>query len=238
MRLSGLLYFYARRLRTRPIQELFAGVGIAIGVALVFAVQVANSSITESASAITRGLAGTATLQLRARDSSGFQEGLLERVRRLPGVAQAAPILEQNASLVGPHGRRVSIDLASAAPSIVTLDGSIARGLSLHNTPMSGVILSSATASALGLPSLPVQVPAAGGHGVSLEVRGRASEVAVIGVLGPETLGALSGAMTAMAPLGYVQQISGLPGRVTRILVTTARGREAAVKGELTALAG
>jgi putative ABC transport system permease protein len=239
MRLSGLLYFYARRLRTRPIQELLAGVGIAIGVALVFAVQVANSSITEDSSAIARGIAGTASLQLRARDSSGFSEALLARVKALGGVAQAAPILEQNASLVGGGGRRVPIDLASSAPSILALDGSIARGISLHDLTMPGVLLPTATAQALGLPD----ASTTGTLGsdpprVSLEVRGHARTVAVLAVLGPETIGALSGALAAIAPLRYVQAMTGLSGRITRILVTTDPGQQATVARGLSSLAG
>src|ERR1700685_4498378 len=111
MRLSGLIYLYGRRLRTRPVQELLAGIGIAIGVALVFAVQVANSSITASSSAIVRGIAGTASLQLRARDMDGFDERVLKRVEHLPGVQQAAPILDENAALVGPGGPRVAVAL-------------------------------------------------------------------------------------------------------------------------------
>jgi putative ABC transport system permease protein len=231
MRLSGLLYFYGRRLRTRPVQELLAGVGIAIGVALVFAVQVANTSITDASSEIVRGIAGNATVQLRSRDPDGFDEQLLRRVRRLPGVALVAPILDENASLVGPSGRRVAIDLASAAPSLLTLGGNITRNISLHDLRMPGVILPSATAAALGLSA---QAPSA--H-VSLQVRGRMSAVPVIAVLGPETLGGLSGAMAAIAPLRYVQRLAGLPGRVTRILLTTKLGERAKVQRELTALA-
>jgi len=231
MRLSGLLYFYGRRLRTRPVQELLAGVGIAIGVALVFAVQVANTSITDASSEIVRGIAGNATVQLRSRDPNGFDEHLLRRVRRLPGVALVAPILDENASLVGPSGRRVAIDLASAAPSLLTLGGNITRNISLHDLRMPGVILPSATAAALGLSA---QAPSA--H-ISLQVRGRMSAVPVIAVLGPETLGGLSGAMAAIAPLGYVQRLAGLPGRVTRILLTTKPGERANVQRELTTLA-
>lgn len=239
MRLSGLLYFYARRLRTRPIQELLAGVGIAIGVALVFAVQVANTSITASSSAIIRGIAGTASLQLRARDANGFDERLLGRVRSLPGVAQAAPVLQQNASLVGAGGRRVPIDLASAAPSILALDGSIARGISLHGLAMAGLMLPTATAHALGLSSASTQ--GLGGlfaPRLSLELRGRTRRVPVLGVLGPESIGALAGALAAVAPIRFVQQLAGLPGRVSGILVTTEPGRREAVERELTALAG
>jgi putative ABC transport system permease protein len=231
VRLSGLLYFYGRRLRTRPIQELLAGVGIAIGVALVFAVQVANTSITDASSAIVRGIAGSASLQLRSRDTSGFDEHLLARVRSLPGVELAAPILDENASLVGPNGRPVAIDLASAAPSLLSLGGEITRSISLHDLHARAVILPSATADALGLRS---QLPRAR---VSLEVRGRVSSVGVIAVLGPETLGGLSGAMAAIAPLPFVQKLTGLSGRITRILVTTKPGRRAEVQRELTVLA-
>jgi putative ABC transport system permease protein len=232
MRFSGLLYFYGRRLRTRPIQELLAGVGIAIGVALVFAVQVANTSITDASSAIVHGIAGTASLQLRSRDTTGFDVRLLARVRRLPGVALAAPVLDENASLVGPSGRPVAIDLASAAPSLARLGGNITRSVSTHDLRTPGVILPSATADALGL-----TVQSARAR-VSLAVRGRVTSVPVIAVLGPETLGGLSGAMAAVAPLGFVQKLTGLSGRVTRILVTTKPGRQAAVQRELTALAG
>jgi len=237
VRFSGLLYFYGRRLRTRPIKELLAGVGIAIGVALVFAVQVANSSITEASSAIVRGIAGTASLQLRSRDQNGFDARLLARVRALPGVALAAPILDQNASLVGTSGRRVTVEIASAAPSLLELGGGITRSISLHDLRLPGVILPSATAGALGLPSGAMQAPDGPLEHVTLQVRGRATSVAVIAVLGPETLGGLSGAMAVIAPLAFVQRLTGLLGRVTRILITTKPGKQDAVRAELTALA-
>jgi putative ABC transport system permease protein len=232
VRLSGLIYFYGRRLRTRPVQELLAGVGISIGVALVFAVQVANTSITDASSAIVRGIAGNASLQLRSRDSNGFDERLLRQVQRLPGVAGAAPILDQPANLVGPSGRHVPIELASAAPSLISLNGPITRSLSVQALTTQGLILPIATADALGLRSL-----AGTPMRVSLEVRGRSSKVVVTAILRKETLGALSGAMAALAPLSLVQHITGLTGRVTRILVRTKPGQNSAVRRELTLLA-
>ncbi len=237
MRFSGLLYLYGRRLRTRPVQELLAGIGIAIGVALVFAVQVANSSITASSSAIVRGIAGTASLQLRARDMDGFDERILKRVEHLPGVEQAAPVLDENAALVGPRGRRVAIDLASAAPSLLALNGSITRNISIHGGPSApGIIVPSATAYALGLAS-PIEPVGGQLPRVRLEVRGRAATVPVVAALGPETIGALSGASAAIGALWLVQRLTGLYGHVTRILVTTKPGRRALVQRELTALA-
>jgi putative ABC transport system permease protein len=72
MRVQTLVYFYGRRLRTHPIQELLAGLGIAIGVALAFAVLVANGSIAGSAGQIMRAVVGRADVQLQARNARGF----------------------------------------------------------------------------------------------------------------------------------------------------------------------
>ena len=101
MKVEALLHFYRQRFRTHPAQELLAGAGIAIGVALVFAVIVANTSITTSASQISRGIAGQARLQLGARGEQGFDAGILSVVRSLPSVEHASGIFEQRAILQG-----------------------------------------------------------------------------------------------------------------------------------------
>ncbi len=238
MRLSGLFYFYGRRLRTRPVQELLAGLGIVIGVALVFAVQVANSSITDASSQIVRGIAGTADLQLRSRDTTGFDEHLASRVRLLPGVLTSAPVLDQSATLAGPHGGSVPVYLAGAAPSLLALEGSITQNIALHNLSKTGVILPGATARALGVPSTTFRAFARPATQVLLQVRGVSTPVSIMAVLGPEAIGPLSGAMAALAPLSLVQRITGLTGRVTRILVTTRPGWEGRVRSELEAVAG
>ena len=80
-------------------QECFAAIGIAVAVALVFATIVAESSIAGSSAEVVRAVTGPATLQLRARGGQGFEEAMLGRVERLPGVKLAAPLLEQTATL-------------------------------------------------------------------------------------------------------------------------------------------
>jgi len=78
-----LIYFYLLRLRTHPIQEALAGLGIAVGVALLFAVQVANNSVVGSASAIAEAVTGDADVQVLSRDSRGFDARVVERIRDL-----------------------------------------------------------------------------------------------------------------------------------------------------------
>ena len=69
---ANVLRLYRVRLRARLAQECLAIVGIAAGVALLFASQVSSSSLQSSVAELSRGIAGDATLQLLARDPQGF----------------------------------------------------------------------------------------------------------------------------------------------------------------------
>ncbi len=234
MRPGALLYLYRRRLRVHVVQELLAGLGVAIAVALVFATILVSGGVAGSAAEVVHAVTGPATLQLRARGADGFDERLLGRVERLPGVRQAAPLLEQTATLEGMNGRRLTIDLAGADTSLVVLDG-LAHTLPTSTLTADGIGLSRTSAQAIGIPA----GTGAGGAGrsVSLLVRGRALRLRVSAVLGPETFGALSQANVAVMPLADLQQLAGLPEHITRILVQAAPGREAAVHRELLTLA-
>ncbi len=232
MRTRALLYFYSRRLRVHTMQELFAGVGVAIAVALVFAVTVANSSITSSASDVVHAVVGPADLQLQARGPDGFDERLLARVQRLPGVEQAAPLLEQTATVRAHDGRQATVNVAGTNIGLAVLDG-LAHTLPLSTLSPGGIGLSQESAGALGLPSYDPTDPTQ----VTLDLRGDAIPLKVSAVLGRETIGALSQAQVAVMPLARLQQLAGLKGHITRILVQSKPGHHAIVRGELQALA-
>ncbi|HMI94748.1 MAG TPA: hypothetical protein VK509_25415, partial [Polyangiales bacterium] len=151
IRLSSLLYFYRKRLRVHAVQELLAGAGIAVGVALVFSVQVANSSITGSAEEILHALAGDATLQLAARDAGGFDEQVLTRVQALPGVEHASALLDQRASIAH-GGRRVLVDLAGVDTNLASLGGIATRRIGLGGLVVQqGLVLPATIGTQLGL---------------------------------------------------------------------------------------
>jgi putative ABC transport system permease protein len=236
-----LLRLYRRRLRVNRFQELLAGVGVAVAVALLFAVTVADSSVAGSAGEVAHAVIGPANLELRARGGEGFDERLLGRVEHLPGVSQAAALLEQPASVIGPHGRRATVQIAGADLSLALLDG-LAHTIPLSAFSTNGIGLSLHTASALGLTSPPArssgQAAAAGQTHVLLELRGQLSRLPVTAVLDGSTFGALAHAPIAVMPLARLQQLAGLPGRITRILVLSKPGRARLVRSQLTALAG
>ena len=72
-----MLHLYRVRLRARALQECFAIVGIAAGVGLLFASQIASSSLSSSVGQLNSGIVGTAKLQLTARDAHGLPEKLV-----------------------------------------------------------------------------------------------------------------------------------------------------------------
>jgi putative ABC transport system permease protein len=234
MRPYALLYLYRRRLRAHAAQELLAGAGVAIAVALVFAVLVANGSIAGSTAQVVRTVVGPASLQLRARSPDGFGEALLARVEQLRGVKQAAPALEQTATIVGPHGSRVTLDVVGSDVSLGTLDG-LAHTLPGAVFSSQGVGLTEAVADELGVSAARLKEGAP--EVVSMEVRGVSHPLQVSSVLGREAAGALSQTHAAIMPLARLQRVAGLRGRVSRIFVQTQPGHETAVRGELERLA-
>jgi len=234
MTLRGLADHYRDRVRARPVQEAFAGVGVAIGVALVLAVLVTNGSIAANARDLVHGIAGSARLELVARGDDGFGAATLGRVRALRDVAVASPLMEQRAAVVGPAGRE-AVDLVGVDGSITELGGAVTRHLDpavlglLHG----GLILPGSVAAATG-----VDASSDVRRRVRLELRGRSHRLAVAAVLTSSLIGPAGDAAVAIAPLEQVQTLAGLPARVTRILVTPRPGRDRAVRVQLERIAG
>jgi putative ABC transport system permease protein len=221
--LRALANLYRRRLRVQAVQELLAGIGVAVAVALVFATLVANSSIAGSAGAVLHEIVGPATLQLRARGPE-----------RLPAVKQAAPVLEQNGSLYGRRGRQTTLQIVGADVSLATLNG-LAHTLPISTLEHSSLALTTEAAREL---SISTSSKGAAGTQVVLRLRGRSVPLKVGAVLGTEAVGAISRALVAVMPLAELQRIAGLEDRVTRILVQPKPGLEQQARRELQAIAG
>lgn len=224
-----IVHLYRVRLRARLIQEALAALGIAAGVALLFASQVASTSLTGSVRQLTAGIIGQSRLQLQARSPEGFPEGLLEQVQRLPDVRSAQPVLEQQANMIGPGGEQ-AVDFIGADPSFIRLGGRLLQHFSAAALARQhAIVLPTPIAQQLGVGSL---------QPVTLQVGARSVQVLVGATLQKADIGALVDSPIALAPLRYAQQLSGMKGRITRIFVRPAAGRDAEVRAELTRLAG
>lgn len=86
-----LVRLAGRQLRAHGARGVLTAAGVACGVALVVAIQVVNASILGAFTAAIDDLAGTAALQVRGPGS--FPEAVADRVRAVPGVDHAVPIL-------------------------------------------------------------------------------------------------------------------------------------------------
>ncbi len=229
VRVSTLLALYGWRLRCHKLQELLAGVGIAIGVALFFGVLVANTSTTSSESQLIHAVTGSARLQLAARSSAGFDTRLVERVRELRGVEVAAPVLRLDAVIVGPRGRRQAIQLIGVTPVLAGLGASAAKDASVAEGLLSGGI---------GLPSsVAGSVGAEINENVTVLANGEAHTATVRAVLGSQVIGPVASSPVAVALLGEVQRLTYLPGRVTEVFIRPQHGSEFTVAAELRRLA-
>jgi putative ABC transport system permease protein len=228
VRLSMLAHICGRRLRLHTGQELLAGSGIAVGVALVFGVLVANSSLTNSAGELIHQVVGSARLQIAARSPAGFDQQLATTVERLPGVQASAAVLRENVAIVGPHGRQ-SVQLLGITAGVVTLGSLGTRDFGQGGLRFSGgIILPSTVAEAVGAePDTRIAVLASGA----------AHEIKTGGVLDSALFGALASSPVAIAPLATAQRLTGQARRVTLILVKPRPGADRLVRGELLRLA-
>jgi putative ABC transport system permease protein len=223
LRFRALLGFYVARVREHPMQEVLAGSGIAVGVALVYAVLVSSSSITGSAARIVDGVAGQASLQITARSDRGFDARLVDQVQDVPGVRRAVPLLRTNVMLAGPDGQR-SVQMVAATPELAALGGGLTRnfgpaGLRLAN----GIAVPEAVARSGGVDS---------GEPVELRADGFSHRVP-IAVLTDEVLGALSSTGSALAELPLAQRLTNRSGRLSQVLIETEPGQAESVRQRL-----
>jgi putative ABC transport system permease protein len=229
VRSSNLLHLYRVRLRARLAQELLALAGIAVGVALLYSASVANTSLTGSIDELTAGVVGKARLELAARAPQGFDDALLGKVERLPGVRVAMPVVEAPALVAGPRGRR-SVELVGGDPRSAQLGGTLLRQFTAERL---------VRARAVALPA-----PIARAIGVSLiapvriEVAGRVTQAPLGAQLHVEDIGPLVDSPVVIAPLVFAQQLAGREGRLTRIFVQPQTGRDAEVAAGLRRIAG
>lgn len=243
-----LCRFYWWRLRTQPAQEALAVVGIAVGVALIFAVEIANTSVPASVRDLVHGLAGPASLEVAARTPEGFDERLISKVEQAPGIFGDSGILDARVTVIGPHGAR-ALTLVGVDPAISAIGGSLAhhfpthalesgvpagvqdRGLlgRLRGAHVDTIALPEGAAHALG---------ASPGQLLLVDASGRQVVVLCGGVLSANQFGAAVESPVAITQLSAAQRIAGLPHRLTRILVLPERGQEATARRALTTLVG
>ena len=163
-----VLLFNAHRPRGRIALSV---AGIALGVALGYAVHLVNRAAVDDVAAAVRSVAGEADIEVRG-GRSGFPESLYPQIARLPGVRLVSPALELDVGIAGTEAtlRVIGLDILRAA----VLQPALAIEERFDILSPDNVLLSAGAAAALGLEK---------GNELRLIVGSRAIALKVAGVL-------------------------------------------------------
>jgi putative ABC transport system permease protein len=223
LRLSSALGLYRVRLRKRWIQELLAVVGIATGVALLYATQVASTSLSGPVRQLNNGIVGHSQLQLMSRGQGGFPEATYDDIVHRPGVVRAAPVLQLPGNLVGPAGER-GVTFLGADPRIVKLKGKLLQGFnSADVAEQETIVIPTPIARQVG-----VKV----GDDVRVQIAGRSTTLPIV-VADRDQIGSMVNTAIALAPLAYLQRLARTGPIVSRMLVEAEPGHVDAVGRDL-----
>jgi len=161
-----LLLFNANRPRGRLALSV---AGIALGVALGYAVHLVNRAAVEDVAAAVRAVAGEADIEVRG-GRAGFPEVLYPQIARLPGVRFVSPALELDAGLAGTERtlRIIGLDILRAA----VLQPALVMENRYDLLSPDKIFLSAGAAAALGLDKGNALRLTVGSRPVSLEVAG------------------------------------------------------------------
>lgn len=231
MRLSGIRYIYEARLEARAVlvQECFAILGIAVGVALLFASQISSTSLARSAAQLNDQLVGAAQLQLKARGPEGFSERVLDETRRVAGVQVALPVFEQQVNVIGKHHEERAIDLIGIDPRFVRASGPLLRRFSAKQlAAQPAVALPQPLAQEIGVGPLET---------VRLQIGARYVETLVGATLQQADIRGLVNSPVALASIHYAQHLAGSGAYLSRIFIRVDPRQTERVRAALARLA-
>src|SRR3954469_15903632 len=106
-----------RSLAARPGRTVLSIVGVALGIAVLYASLATDAGISASIDRTVRDLVGRADLRVESFGPTALSAGSLAAIQAAPGVTRAAPALERRTYLVP------AIGSTSGAPPPVTLLG-------------------------------------------------------------------------------------------------------------------
>jgi putative ABC transport system permease protein len=200
-----LLRASLRYLARHPWQSWLSVIGIALGVAVVVAVDVANHSARAAFQLSVERISGRATHQIEGA-GGGIPEELYVRLRLEQGARPAAPVLEGTVRISGRTFTLLGLDPFAALPLLEP--GSRPSALSLPDllTRPGALLLGEADASGLGLET---------GSSLTLESGGREHAASVAGIIAGDDTSALEGLV--IADISTAQELLDRLGTIDRI---------------------
>lgn len=210
-----------RHLGQHPWLTALSLLGIALGVAVVVSIDLASGSALRAFDRSTESVTGSATHQL-VGGPTGLPESVYRELRLRPGAPVSAPVVEGSVRALSGDRRALTVlgvDPFAEKPFRPYVEGEVTGEASTMLTEPGAVLLSAATARALGVkPGEPFEVEADG-------VKKRLRAVALLQAKDENTSRALEGLV--LADISTAQEVLGQVGRLTRVDLKLADDAEA-----------
>ena len=220
-RLTAAVWRHSLR---HPLQLGLAILGIALGVAVVVSIDLANASALRAFELSAKGLAGRATHAVEG-GPDGFPEAVYADLRLRVGIRAMAPVVEGHVVAVEHPGRTfllLGVDPFSDGglrPHLGVPEAQLADYLPALLTRPGAVLLSAPVAAELGVGV---------GEPLVLQAPGRSVDVTVVGLLEPaDALARQALEGTMVADIATAQELLGLLGRLSRIDLVLPENDEA-----------
>ena len=143
-----------RSLAARKLRTLLTVLGVALGVAVLFATQATNATLDAAVDRTVHELVGRADLRVDAFAETGLSAETLDAIRATPGVHVVAPSLQRRTFLVtdvGPAGDPVTVLGIDPATDRSIRDLSLVRGVDLAPDTLRSVLVTESLAKDRGL---------------------------------------------------------------------------------------
>ena len=204
-----------QRLRQRPLQYLLCIVGIAVGVAMLVSIDLANGSAQRAFGLATDAITGRTTHRIEAISPTGIDESVYTRLRRESSAVPTAPVVEGYAvaeELGGQPFRVVGVDFFSESPfrsSFGDVERNGGTGFIQFLTKPNTVVLSKEVGDRYDTHL---------GDALHLDVAGQAKEVRVVGeIANSDSLNRRALSNIIFADVATAQELLGQVGKLSHI---------------------
>ncbi len=198
--------------KRRPGRTLLTLGGVVIGVAAMLSISMTVESTRRVYGELFSTLAGRADLEITPDGMGGIDVGEIERVRTVPGILTAVPVIQTTAGLItGRQTAAITVLGIDPTTDVGVRDYEIVAGAMIDKPD--GVLLPGDFARQKNL---------AVGSTIRLISPSGMAELPVVGLLAMRGAAAVNGGAVAFMPLHTAQRIFNLPGKVNSIGLVVA----------------
>jgi len=218
--MDGLGLVTLRQWQQHKLRLALTIVGVALGVAVFFAVRSTTLTLVDSLNLTIEKLAGKSTLQVAAGDA-GFSNEFLQVVRETPGVKFAEPVTETIAETIVPVGEKILVLGLDTGSKLELYSEMFDEGDFVVKNPLA---FSSRSDSIAVTRKFAERVRLKDGDKLSLQTQNGRRDFTVRGIFKSEGAGEVFDGNVAVMDIYAAREMFGKGGRIDRIDVANDPG--------------